>query len=60
MHTKINTHQNDPNILTHDLWYKTRLGMQHTHLELLLILSYAIIKENKHISRINISEIIKL
>jgi hypothetical protein len=35
MHTKINTHQNDPNFLTHDIWSKTDLGMQHTHLELL-------------------------
>jgi hypothetical protein len=31
------------------------LGMQHIHLELLWILTYAIIKKNKHISRINIS-----
>jgi hypothetical protein len=29
--------------------------MQHIHLELLWILSYAITKKNKHISRINIS-----
>jgi hypothetical protein len=54
MHTKIKTHQNDTNFLTHDLWSKTRLGMQHTHLELLWILSYAITKKNKHISRLNI------
>jgi hypothetical protein len=53
MHTKINTHQFDPNFLTHDLWCKTKLGMQHIHLELLLILVYAITKKNKHISRIN-------
>jgi hypothetical protein len=32
MHTKINTHQNDPNFLTHSIRYKTNLGMQHTHL----------------------------
>jgi hypothetical protein len=55
MHTKINTHQIDPNFLTHGLWSKTRLGMQHIHLELLWILTYAITKKNKHISRINIS-----
>jgi hypothetical protein len=55
MHTKINTQQIDPTFLTHDLWSKTSLGMQHTHLELLCILSYAITKKNKHISRINIS-----
>jgi hypothetical protein len=55
MHTKINTHQNDSNFLIHDLWSKTNLGMQHIHLELLWILSYAITKKNKHILRINIS-----
>jgi hypothetical protein len=54
MHTKINTHQIDPNFLTHDIWSRTRLGMQHIHLELLWILTYAIIRKNKHISRINI------
>jgi hypothetical protein len=42
------------------LWSKTNLGMQHIHLELLWIMTYAIIKKNKHISRINISLIIKL
>jgi hypothetical protein len=56
MHTKINTRQNDSNFLTHDLWSKPKLGMQHIHLELLWILSYAITKKNKHISKINISE----
>jgi hypothetical protein len=55
MHTKINTHQVDPNFLTPDLWSNTRLGMQHKHLELLWILIYAITSKNKHISRINIS-----
>jgi hypothetical protein len=55
MHTKINTHQIDPSFLTHDLLSKTRLGMQHIHLELLWILTYAIIKKNKNILRINIS-----
>jgi hypothetical protein len=55
MHTKINTHQNDLNFITHDLWSKAKLGMPSIHLELLWILSYAISKKNKHISRINIS-----
>jgi hypothetical protein len=55
MHTKINIHQIDPNFLKPELWSKTRLGMQHVHLELLWILIYAITKKNKHISRINIS-----
>jgi hypothetical protein len=45
MHTKINTHQNGPDSLTHVIWSKTNLGMQHIHLELLLILSYAITKK---------------
>jgi mRNA-degrading endonuclease YafQ of YafQ-DinJ toxin-antitoxin module len=60
MHTKINTHQIDPNFLTHELGSKTRLGMQHVHLELLWILIYAITKRNKHISRINISDNYKI
>jgi hypothetical protein len=60
MHTKINTQQNGPNFLTHDLYSKTRLGMQHIHLELLWILSYAITKKNKHISGINISDNYKI
>jgi hypothetical protein len=60
MHTKINTHQNDSNFLTHDPWSKTRLGMQPIHLELLWILSHAITKKNKHISRINISDNYKI
>jgi hypothetical protein len=55
MHTKINTHQNDPNFLTHVLWSKTNIGMQHIHLGLLWILIYEITKKNKNISRINIS-----
>jgi hypothetical protein len=55
MHTKINTHQNDSNFLTHDIWSKPKLGMQHIHLELLWILSYVFRKKNKDISRINIS-----
>jgi hypothetical protein len=60
MHTKINTHQIYRNFLTPDLWSKTRLEMQHKHLELLWILTYAIIKKNKHISRINISDNYKI
>jgi hypothetical protein len=55
MHTKIITHQNDPNFLTHVICSKTNLGMQHIHLELSRILSYAFTKKNKHKSRINIS-----
>jgi hypothetical protein len=55
MHTKINKRQNDPNFLTHVIWSKTNLGMQHIHLE-----PYAIIKKNKHILRIIILIIIKL
>jgi hypothetical protein len=55
MHTKINTHQKDPNFLTHVIWSKPKLGMQHIHLELLWILSYAFSKKDKHISIIIIS-----
>jgi hypothetical protein len=53
MHTKINKHPNGSNFHTHGLWSKTRLGMQRIHLELLWILTYAILKKNKNISRIN-------
>jgi hypothetical protein len=60
MHIKINTHQNDSNFLTHGLWSKIKLVMQHMHLELLYILSYAFTKKNKHISRINISDNYKI
>jgi hypothetical protein len=60
MHRKINTQQNDSTFLTHDLCSKYKLGMQHTHLELLYILSYAFIKKNKHITRINISDKYKI
>jgi hypothetical protein len=42
---RINTQQNDPNFSTHDLWFKTKLGMQHIHLDLLWILNYAITKK---------------
>jgi hypothetical protein len=60
MHTKINIHQSDSNFLPHDPWSKTRLGMQHIHLELLWILVSAITKKNKHISRINTSDNYKI
>jgi hypothetical protein len=60
MHTKIITHQNDPNFLTHVIWSKTRLGMQHIHLELLWNLSYKFSKKIKHNSRITISSNYKL
>jgi hypothetical protein len=45
MHTKINTQQNDPNLLTHVIWSKTSLGVQHIHLELLWNMSCAILKK---------------
>jgi hypothetical protein len=54
MHTKINTQQNDPNFLTHVIWFKTSLVVQHIHLELLWNLSYVFSKKNKHNSSINI------
>jgi hypothetical protein len=60
MHTKIITQQNDPNFLTHVLWLKTSLVVQNLHLELLWNLSCAILKKNKHNSRIIISGIYKI
>jgi hypothetical protein len=60
MHTKINTKQNDPNFLTHVIWFKTSLVVQHIHLELSRNLSYAFSKKNKHNSRINIFVIYKI
>jgi hypothetical protein len=60
MHTKINIHPKDSIFLTHVIWSKTRLGMQHIHLELLWILTYAITKKSKHISRINIADNYKI
>jgi hypothetical protein len=60
MHTKTNIQQNDPNFLTHEIWSKTSLGMQHTHLELLWNWSYAFTKKNKHNSRITISSNYKI
>jgi hypothetical protein len=55
MHTKLNTEQKDPNFLTHVIWFKTSLRVQHIHLELLGNLSYAFSKKIKHNSRITIS-----
>jgi hypothetical protein len=55
MHTKINAQRNDPNFLTHVIWPKTSLEVQHIHLELIWNLSYAILKKNKDNSRITIS-----
>jgi hypothetical protein len=60
MHTKIITQQDDPNFLTHVIWSKTSLGVQHIHLELLRNWSYEFSKEIKHYSRINISDNYKL
>jgi hypothetical protein len=60
MHTKINTQQNDLNFLTHVLWLKTRLVVQHIHLELLWNLSYVYLKKIKRNSRIIISGIYKI
>jgi hypothetical protein len=55
MHKKIKENPKDSNFLTHVIWFKDNLGMQHIYLELLWILTYAITKKNKPISRINIS-----
>jgi hypothetical protein len=62
---KVNAHKNnysknDPNFLTHVIWFKTNLVVQHIHLELLWNLSCAILKKNKHNSRILISGIYKI
>jgi hypothetical protein len=51
---------NDSNFLTHGLWSKTKLGMQHIHQELLKILSYAFTNKIRHISWINISNKYKI
>jgi hypothetical protein len=53
MHTKIITQQTDPNYFTHVIWLKTILLVQHIHL--LWNLSCAILRKNKHNSRIIIS-----
>jgi hypothetical protein len=55
MHTKIITQQNHPNFLTHVIWSKTSLGVQHIHLELLWNLSYEFSKKFKHNSIIIVS-----
>jgi hypothetical protein len=60
MHTKIITQQNDPNFLTHVIWSKTSLVVQHIHLELIWNLSYVFLKKIKHNSRIIISVIYKI
>jgi hypothetical protein len=60
MHTKIITHQNDPNFHTHVIWPKTSLVVQHIYLELLLNLSYKFLKKIKHNSRIIISGTYKI
>jgi hypothetical protein len=60
MHTKITTQQNDPNFLTHVIWSKTSLVVQHIHLELLCNLSYVFSKKIKHNSRINVSSNYKI
>jgi hypothetical protein len=60
MHTKINTREIDSNFLIRDLWSKTKVGMQHIHLELLWILSYVFTNTIRHISRINISDNYKI
>jgi hypothetical protein len=60
MHTKIITHQNDPNFLTHAIWPKTSLVVRHIYLELLWNLSYEVLRKIKHNSRIIISLIFKI
>jgi hypothetical protein len=55
MHTKINTQQNDPNFITHVIWLKTSLVVQHINLELLWNLSYEFLKKINHNSIIIIS-----
>jgi hypothetical protein len=60
MHKKIITQQKDPNFLTHVVWLKSSLVVQHIHLELLWNLSYAILKKNKNKTRIIISVIYKI
>jgi hypothetical protein len=57
---KLIAQQNDPNFLTHVITFKSSLVVQHIHLELLWNLSCAILKKNKHNSRIIISGIHKI
>jgi hypothetical protein len=54
MHIKINITEKNPNFLLHMLWPKTSLRNQQTHLELLWILIYTFMSENKHKLRNNI------
>jgi hypothetical protein len=60
MHTKLITHQNDPNFLTHVIWPETSLVKEHIYLELLWNLSYEFFKKINNNSRINISGIYKI
>jgi hypothetical protein len=60
MHTKINTQQNDPYFLTRVIWSKASLVVQHTHLKLLLNLSYVFSKKTMHNSRKIIYRIYKI
>jgi hypothetical protein len=60
MHTKINSHRNDPNFLTHVTWSKNSPGKKHIHLELLSNLSYVFSKKIKHNSRTIISSNYKI
>jgi hypothetical protein len=60
MHTKIITHQNDPNFLTHAIWPKTSLVVQHIYLQLLWNLSYEFLRKIKHNSRMIIYGIYKI
>jgi hypothetical protein len=57
MHTKIITQQTDPNFLTHVIWLKTSLVVQHIYLG---NLSYEFLKKIKHNSRIIIYGIPKI
>jgi hypothetical protein len=60
MQMKINKRQKESNFLTHGHWSKTKLGMQHIHLELLYILDHSITLKIKHVSRINIYDNYKI
>jgi hypothetical protein len=48
MHIKINITETNPNFLLNMLWPKKSLRNQQTHLELLWILIYTFMSENKH------------
>jgi hypothetical protein len=60
MHTKIITQKADPNFLTHVIWLKTSLVVQHIYLGILWNLSYEFLKKIKYNSRIIISGIHKI